>query len=314
MDAALEITDLEVTFRSRGRGTVRAVDGVSLSVGRGEVVGLVGESGCGKSSLARAVVGLEPVAGGSVRLDGQPVQPVGWRVRSDVRVQMVFQNPYSSLNPRRTVGSQIRDGMPPEVADPDAEVTDLLDRVGLDTGAATRYPHQFSGGQRQRVAIARALAPRPEILIADEPVTALDASAQAQIVTLLISLVRDLDVGMLFISHDLALVRQIADRSVVMYLGRIAEDGPTSAVWGDPAHPYTQALIEAIPRIGDRAKLPEALAGEVPDAAHVPTGCRFRPRCSAAMDICTDEPPMVRLGERQTACWLHIETKERSQA
>ncbi|UFU03182.1 ABC transporter ATP-binding protein [Ruania suaedae] len=312
--AALEVTDLEVTFHSRGRGRVHAVDGVSLSVARGEVVGLVGESGCGKSSLARAVVGLERVSGGAVRLDGSPVQPVGWRTRSDVRVQMVFQNPYSSLNPRRTIGSQIRDGIPAAAGDPAAEVADLLTRVGLPAEAAERYPHQFSGGQRQRVAIARALAPRPEILIADEPVTALDASAQAQIVTLLTSLVRDLDVGMLFISHDLALVRQIADRTAVMYLGRIVEDGPTDAVWRSPAHPYTGALVEAIPRISTEATLPAALAGEVPDAAHVPTGCRFRPRCAAAMDLCTDEPPVVRLGERSTACWLHVETNERQDA
>ncbi|UFU06728.1 ABC transporter ATP-binding protein [Ruania halotolerans] len=310
VQAALEVTDLEVTFRSRGRGTVRAVDGVSLNVARGEVVGLVGESGCGKSSFARAVVGLERVSAGSVRLDGRDVQPVGWRVRSDVRVQMVFQNPYSSLNPRRTIGSQIRDGVPADVADPEADVADLLERVGLGAQAASRYPHQFSGGQRQRVAIARALAPRPEILIADEPVTALDASAQAQIVTLLTSLVRDLNVGMLFISHDLALVRQIADRTAVMYLGRIVEDGATDTVWGDPVHPYTHALIEAIPRISTHADLPQALAGEVPDAAHVPTGCRFRPRCAAAMDICTDEPPVVQLGERRTACWLPVETGE----
>ncbi|MBO3088222.1 ABC transporter ATP-binding protein [Cellulomonas dongxiuzhuiae] len=307
----LEIRDVEVEFRSRSRGTVRAVDGVSLDVERGQVVGLVGESGCGKSSLARAVVGLEPVTTGSVLLDGAPVAPLRWRRRSahDVRMQMVFQNPYGSLNPRRTIGSQLRDGLrtPAAAADPDGEVRRLLDLVGLDEDAAQRYPHQFSGGQRQRVVIARALAADPDVLVADEPVTALDASSQAQVVNLLVRLVRELGLGMLFISHDLALVHEIADVTAVMYLGRIVESGPTGQVWASPQHPYTRALIDALPRISAHPTLPVGLRGEVPDAARIPTGCRFRPRCPRAMDVCTGEPPVVQIGQQWSACWLHAQ-------
>ncbi|GAB2621288.1 ABC transporter ATP-binding protein [Pseudactinotalea suaedae] len=248
--SALEINGAHVVYRSRGRGEVHAVDGVDLGLDRGEILGLVGESGSGKSSLARAVVGLERLHGGEILLDGVPVEPVGWRTRTDVRVQMVFQSPYASLNPRRTIASQLRDGIPRDAADPAAEVAELLERVGMPASAAARYPHQFSGGQRQRIAIARALAPRPEVLVADEPVTALDASAQAQVVALLGSLVRDLGVGMLFISHDLALVRHLADRVAVMHQGRIVEQGGTEQVWRERAHPYTRELIAAVPRLG----------------------------------------------------------------
>ncbi|NED97029.1 ABC transporter ATP-binding protein [Phytoactinopolyspora alkaliphila] len=306
--SALTVDDAAVEYSSRGRGTVRAVDGVSLEVARGQIVGLVGESGCGKSSLARAVAGLEPVASGQVLIDGRPVSPLGWRRRTgqDVRLQMVFQNPYASLNPRRTVGSQVADGLPEgrSSAVRHAEVSRLLDLVGMPADAAARYPHQFSGGQRQRIAIARALAPEPEVLIADEPVTALDASSQAQIVNLLVSLVAELSVGVLFISHDLALVREIADITAVMYLGRIVEMGPTQQVWGAPRHPYTRALIDALPRITEAPRLPVPLRGEVPDAAHVPTGCRFRPRCPVAMDVCTEQPPIITLGPAMAECWL----------
>lgn len=258
MSAALQVQDAHVVYRSRGRGEVHAVDGVSLALDRGEIVGLVGESGSGKSSLARAVVGLERLHAGSITLDGVPVQPVGWRTRTDTRSQMVFQSPYASLNPRRTVGSQLRDGLPADVADPAAEVAALLERVGLPAEAAARYPHQFSGGQRQRIAIAHAIAPRPEVLVADEPVTALDASAQAQVVALLGSLVRDLGVGMLFISHDLALVRHIADRVGVMYQGRLVEQGPTEQVWRERRHPYTRELIDAVPRLGAARRTKES--------------------------------------------------------
>lgn len=304
----LDVRDLQVEFRSRSRGTVRAVDGVSLTVERGQVVGLVGESGCGKSSLARAVVGLEKHSAGQVLLDGEPVAPVGWRRRSDhdVRMQMVFQNPYGSLNPRRTIGSQLRDGLrtPASRTDPDGEVRRLLDLVGLDPATADRYPHQFSGGQRQRIVIARALAADPDVLVADEPVTALDASSQAQVVNLLVELVAELGLGMLFISHDLALVQEIADVTAVMYLGRVVEMGPTAEVWADPQHPYTRALVEALPRISAQPSLPVSLRGEVPDAARIPSGCRFRPRCSQAMDVCREDPPVVSRGAAWSACWL----------
>ena len=307
----LEIRDVEVEFRSRSRGTVRAVDGVSLTVERGQVVGLVGESGCGKSSLARAVVGLEHVSAGSVLLEGERVAPLGWRRRSahDVRMQMVFQNPYGSLNPRRTIGSQLRDGLrtPAAASDPDGEVRRLLDLVGLGPEVADRYPHQFSGGQRQRIVIARALAADPDVLVADEPVTALDASSQAQVVNLLVRLVGELGLGMLFISHDLALVHEIADVTAVMYLGRIVEAGPTAQVWSAPRHPYTRALIDALPRISATPTLPVSLRGEVPDAARIPSGCRFRPRCPFATDVCHEDPPVVRVGDQWAACWLHAQ-------
>ncbi|WCN79243.1 ABC transporter ATP-binding protein [Micromonospora sp. LH3U1] len=306
--ARLSFTDVEVEYRSRGRGRVRAVAGVSLEVLPGQIVGLVGESGCGKSSLARVAVGLSAPSAGTVEYAGRPVTPLGWRPRpgAEVGLQMVFQNPYASLNPRRTIGSQLLDGVPAAVtgAARQARVRDLLDRVAMPASAAERYPHQFSGGQRQRLAIARALAPEPRMIIADEPVTALDASSQAQVVNLLVGLVRDLDMGMLFISHDLALVHEIADVTAVMYLGRIVEAAPTRELWREPQHPYTRALIDAVPQIGPTPRLPAVLAGEVPDPANAPTGCRFRPRCPHAFDPCGDQPPTVDLGGRSVACWL----------
>ncbi|HEY3504478.1 MAG TPA: ABC transporter ATP-binding protein [Actinocatenispora sp.] len=305
MTALLAIADVSVEYRSRERGAVRAVAGVSLDVAAGEIVGLVGESGCGKSSLARAAAGLTAPADGTISYAGRPVTPVGWRRRpaAEVGLQMVFQNPYASLNPRRRIGAQLADGLPAGV-DRRGRVAELLDLVGMPTGAADRYPHEFSGGQRQRLAIARALAPAPRLIIADEPVTALDASSAAQIVNLLVDLVRDTGTGLLFISHDLALVRQIADRTAVMYLGRIAEVAPTAELWGSPRHPYTRALIDAVPRISAEPVLPAVLAGEVPDPANAPTGCRFRPRCPYAMDDCVADPPVRVAGARTVACWL----------
>ncbi|MBM7518532.1 ABC transporter ATP-binding protein [Nocardioides nitrophenolicus] len=303
----LDVADLSVEFRSPSRGTVRAVEGVDLQVAAGEVLGLVGESGCGKSSLARAAAGLAVPSGGTVRFDGEPVQPVRWRRRaeSQTRLQMVFQDPYGSLNPRRTVGSQILDGIPSAVtgAQRAERVADLLSRVGMSPDAARRFPHQFSGGQRQRLAIARALAAEPRLIIADEPVTALDASAQAQVVSLLLSLVRDLDVGLLFISHDLALVHEIADRTAVMYLGRIVETGPTRQLMAQPRHPYTQALVRAIPQISAEPSLPFALMGEVPDGANIPAGCRFSPRCVHSTDQCRTEPVLRPAVDSVVACW-----------
>ena len=304
----LRISDVEVEYRPRGRGPVRAVAGVSLDVAPGQIVGLVGESGCGKSSLARVAVGLAAPSAGTITFAGRPVTPLGWRRRAEdeVALQMVFQNPYASLNPRRTVGDQLLDGVPATVtgAARRSRVGELLDRVGMAASAADRYPHQFSGGQRQRLAIARALAPEPRMIIADEPVTALDASSQAQVVNLLVGLVRDLDMGMLFISHDLALVHEIADVTAVMYLGKIVETAPTRALWQAPRHPYTRALIDAVPQISVTPQLPKTLAGEVPDPGNAPTGCRFRPRCPHAFAACGEQPPTVQLGDRTAACWL----------
>ncbi|GIJ28570.1 ABC transporter ATP-binding protein [Micromonospora qiuiae] len=312
MTDLLRISDVEVEYRTRGRGRVRAVAGVSLDVAPGQIVGLVGESGCGKSSLARVAVGLTAPSAGEVRYAGRPVTPLGWRRRpgAEIGLQMVFQNPYASLNPRRTIGAQLLDGVAETVtgAARRDRVGELLDRVGMPAAAADRYPHQFSGGQRQRLAIARALAPQPRMIIADEPVTALDASSQAQVVNLLVGLVRDLDMGMLFISHDLALVHEIADVTAVMYLGRIVETAPTRELWRDPRHPYTRALIDAVPQIGPTPRLPATLAGEVPDPANAPTGCRFRPRCPHAFAPCGDQPPTLQLGGRSAACWLNDPT------
>ncbi|HEY2778909.1 MAG TPA: ABC transporter ATP-binding protein [Gaiellaceae bacterium] len=301
--SALELTDVVVDYHGRD-GTVRAVAGASLSVDRGRVVGLVGESGCGKSSLARAAVGLVPIAAGSVAFEGRPVSEMTRRARPAdlVRLQLVFQNPYSSLNPRRTVGRQVADG----AGGSRARVGELLELVGLSANAAARYPHEFSGGQRQRIAIARALAADPAVIVLDEPLASLDASAQAQLANLLTRLARELDLGLLLISHDLAIVRHVADEVCVMYLGRMVESGPTLPLWQRPAHPYSEALIAAVPHADGAGTLPEALPGEVPDPSRPPSGCRFHPRCPYAFDRClTEEPPLIGLaGGRDAACWL----------
>ncbi|MBT2225673.1 ABC transporter ATP-binding protein [Nonomuraea sp. NEAU-A123] len=296
----LAIDDLVVEHRSPGRPIVRAVAGASLAVGPGEVVGLVGESGCGKSTLARAVCGLNPVTEGSITFDGQPVTPLGLRKRKLTGIQMVFQDPYASLNPRRRVGDQIADGLRTS-GDTATAPADLLERVGLPRDFAGRHPHEFSGGQRQRIAIARALAARPRLLIGDEPISALDASAQSQVATLMRDLAVDSGAGLLFISHDLSVVRLIADRIAVMYLGKIVEVGNTAEVWANPRHPYTQALLRAIPKPDGLGVLPAELPGDVPDPAHPPRGCRFNPRCPLVMDICRDKEPDF----GPVACWLH---------
>jgi oligopeptide/dipeptide ABC transporter ATP-binding protein len=296
----LTIDDLVVEHRSPGRPVVRAVAGASLEVNAGEVVGLVGESGCGKSTLARAVCGLNPVTEGRIAFEGRPVTPLGLRRRKLTGIQMVFQDPYASLNPRRRVGEQIADGLRTS-GDTATNPADLLERVGLPRDFAGRHPHEFSGGQRQRIAIARALAARPRLLIGDEPISALDASAQAQVATLMRDLAVDSGAGLLFISHDLSVVRLIADRIAVMYLGRIVEIGDTAEVWANPRHPYTQALLKAIPAPDGLGVLPAELAGDVPDPADPPQGCRFHPRCPHVMDICRVKEPTF----GPAACWLH---------
>jgi len=309
----LELRDVEVEYRRAGRTPVRAVAGASLTVDAGQVVGLVGETGCGKSTLARAAVGLQATTAGSVWFEGRPVHALGRRARSrtDSRLQMVFQNPFSSLNPRRRVGDQIADAMDILGLAPARErrgrVADLLEKVGLPRSAAQRFPHQYSGGQRQRIAIARALAAEPSVIVLDEPLSSLDASAQAQVANLLKRLARELRVGLLLISHDLAIVRHIADVVAVMYLGLVFETGPTRRLWTAPLHPYTEALIEAIPRADGSGWLPEALPGEVPDPARPPAGCRFHPRCPYAFDRCYSEsPPLADIVDgRSVACWLH---------
>ncbi|MEP9364647.1 ABC transporter ATP-binding protein [Nocardioides sp. CN2-186] len=309
---ALELTDVEVVYQRRHRSSVRAVAGASISVKPGQIVGLVGESGCGKSTLARAAVGLVAPSAGTVRFHGEPVKPLGLRSRSEslTGLQMVFQDPQSSLNPRRTVGSQLADALEivrrtPRQGHP-SRVDELLEQVGLPASASNRYPHQFSGGQRQRIAIARALAADPTVMVLDEPLSALDASAQAQVANLLVRLCRDLEIGMLLISHDLAIVNQVADEVAVMYLGLIVEQAPTGELWRTPRHPYTEALIGAIPQADGERSQPTVLPGEVPNPAAPPPGCRFHPRCPLAFDKCrTEAPPLLTVETGRTqACWL----------
>ncbi|WP_068433483.1 ABC transporter ATP-binding protein [Piscicoccus intestinalis] len=261
MAGDLVLTDASVTYRQRAGVSLTAVDSVSLSIAPGEVVGLVGESGCGKSTLAKAVCGLEPLSGGSVTFDGQPVRPLGLRRRPErlQRIQMVFQNPYASLNPRRRVGAQIDDARAIHPGGPKGapSVAALLDDVGLPESAARRYPHEFSGGQRQRIAIARAVAAGPELLIGDEPIASLDASLQARIALLMRRIALDAGAALLFISHDLAVVRLIADRVAVMHGGRVVEQGPTEQIWSDPQEAYTQRLLAAIPVADGLGHLPD---------------------------------------------------------
>lgn len=315
--SVLELQDVSVTYHRKHLPDVTAVAGVTLTVERGQIVGLVGESGCGKSTLGRAASGLLAPSDGVVLFEGEPVTPLGRvpRPERERRIQMVFQDPNSSLNGRRKIGEQIADGLELAQSMPKqqrtARVAELLEMVGLEAKTADRYPHEFSGGQRQRICIARALSADPSVIIADEPISALDASAQAQIANLLHDLAKRLDVGLLFISHDLAIVRHIADVVTVMYLGKVAEFGPTSAVWEAPLHPYSDALIGAVLHADGSADMPEALPGDVPDPADPPPGCRFQTRCPAAMDRCRSEEPALRAisgvngTEQQVACWLH---------
>jgi peptide/nickel transport system ATP-binding protein len=263
-------------------------------------------------------VGLEPLAAGAVTFEGKPVTALGRRRRPEYLrgLQMVFQDPYESLNPRRKVGEIIADGVTlggGSHADGRARAAELLDRVGLPATAADSYPHEFSGGQRQRIAIARTLAARPSCLIADEPISALDASAQAQIANLLGELVADARLGLVLVSHDLSVVRQVAHRVAVMYLGRIVEIGDTETVWGNPQHPYTEALVAAIPHADGAGVLPADLPGDVPDPASPPSGCRFHPRCPIAEDSCRElDQKLAPVAGREIACQVRATVKASS--
>jgi oligopeptide transport system ATP-binding protein len=319
-DPILELLDVRAHFpvrsgfvRSRQTGTVKAVDGVSLSLAPGEVLGLVGESGCGKSTLARAILRLVPVTGGSVMLAGRDLaRATAAELRAARRdLQMVFQDPFASLNPRLTVGDALAEPLrvhrvcPP--ADVPARVAELLSLVGLPAAAAQKYPHEFSGGQRQRVAIARALALRPKVIIADEPVSALDVSIQAQILNLLAALVRDMGLSLIFIAHDLSVVKHLSDRVAVMYLGKIVELGPAADVIERPLHPYTRALVSAIPvpdPAVERARQRIVLAGDPPSPLNPPPGCAFHPRCPFALEKCKlSIPPLTPAdATREVAC------------
>ncbi|HEV3186772.1 MAG TPA: ABC transporter ATP-binding protein [Acidimicrobiales bacterium] len=319
----LEVRGLEMHFplrRSglsavRGRATeaVRAVDGVDFTIARGESVGLVGESGCGKSTLGRCIVGLYKSTAGEVRLNGLPVVASKGQRNANPRVaQIIFQDPYSSLNPRMTVQQTLLEALHVHQTVPreDAErrCSELLDLVRLSSRVAEAYPRQLSGGQRQRVSIARALAVEPELLVADEPVSALDVSVQATVLNLLAELRKELGLTLLLIAHNMAVVRHVCDRTMVMYLGRIIETGPTERLIADPQHPYTRALLTAIPRLtpGHRSETP-ALLGDPPSPIRLPVGCRFNPRCSQAASICHETEPRLLFGagadaDRAAAC------------
>jgi oligopeptide/dipeptide ABC transporter ATP-binding protein len=310
--ALLDLRDVYVEYRRPGRDPVVAVAGVSLKLEGSEIMGLVGETGCGKSTLAKAAVGLLPLSSGSIWFQGRQLTALTRRGRSReaARLQLVFQNPFSSLNPRRKIGAQVADPIEILKLLPRRQrlgrVRELLEEVGIPARAVDQYPHQFSGGQRQRIAIARALAAEPKAIVMDEPLSALDASAQAQIANLLLKVAHRMHVGILLIAHDLAIVRQIADSVSVMYLGLVMEMSAASDIWTMPKHPYTQALINSIPGVDGAGILPEALPGEVPDPSKPPTGCRFHPRCPSAFDRCKKEvPPLVEVGNnRKAACWL----------
>ncbi|QDY78863.1 ABC transporter ATP-binding protein [Streptomyces qinzhouensis] len=291
-----------ILFR-RQVGAVRAVDGVDLDLHRGETLGIVGESGCGKSTVARMLVQLERPTAGRIRYRGEDITRLSGRALKAVRrnIQMVFQDPYTSLNPRMTVGDIIGEpyDIHPEAApkgDRRRRVRELLDTVGLDPDFINRYPHQFSGGQRQRIGIARGLALRPEIVVADEPVSALDVSVQAQVVNLLMRLQREFGLSLVFIAHDLSIVRHISDRVGVMYLGRVVELGRQEEIYDHPTHPYTQALLSAVPVPDPAARAHREriiLGGDVPSPAHIPSGCRFRTRCWKAQERCALEVPLL---------------------
>jgi oligopeptide/dipeptide ABC transporter ATP-binding protein len=312
MSAALmEVRDLSVHF-SAHRRVARAVDGVSLEWRRGEILGVVGESGCGKSTLARALLGLVAPTDGTVASDGASVKGKAALRQLRRNVQMIFQDPYQTLNPRQRVATIVAEplrvqGVPG--GDHDARVRRAMEDVGLEPGRfLDRYPHQLSGGQRQRVAIASALVLEPDGLICDEPVSMLDVSVRAQILQVLVELRTRRDLALLFITHDLSLAWSLCDRLAVMYLGRIVEHGSAVDVIERPQHPYTQALVAAVPVPSAHARIREPLSGELPDATNVPSGCRFHPRCPRRFEPCDSvDPPLLAAGSdgQLAACLLH---------
>jgi len=309
----LSVRDLRVHFESEG-GLVRAVDGVDLELRAGETLALVGESGCGKSTLARALVGLNPITSGSAELKGRTITGLTRAAARPFRreLQLVFQDPYASLNPRFTIAQTLAEPLllheKASRSNVDSKVCELLAQVGLDPELRARYPHEFSGGQRQRISIARALAVEPSLLLCDEVTSALDVSIQAQILELLRSVQRERGLSYLFITHDLGVVRYIAHRVAVMYVGQIVELRETESLFESPAHPYTQALLASIPRVSKqaeaRARAP--LAGEVPSPARPPSGCRFHPRCASAFERCPKEmPELYPVSSGSSRCFLN---------
>ena len=316
----LEVTDLVKHFPVKSAGLIRrtigqvqAVDGVSFQVAKGSSLGLVGESGCGKTTTGRVVTRLYEPTSGSMKFEGHELGHLSSREMMPYRreIQLIFQDPYSSLNPRHTVGSIVGSPLIVHKTVPKdkvlGRVQELLETVGLNPEHYNRYPSEFSGGQRQRIGIARALALNPKLIVADEPVSALDVSIQAQVVNLLRDLQREFDIAFLFIAHDLAIVRHFCPDIAVMYLGKIVEMGSRDAIYNSPHHPYTQALLSSAPDVkqaaigGRRERI--RLEGDVPSPVNPPSGCRFRTRCWKAQDICAnEEPPLLQVGGRGVAC------------
>ncbi len=317
MSALVELDSVSKDFRSKDGKSLRAVDRVSLTLKPGETLGIVGESGSGKSTLGRLILGLQPPSAGRVRIEGVDIATLsaGPLRRLRRHMQPIFQDPYASLDPRFTVGASIAEPLVVHgIGDRESRrlrVAELLDIVGLEGAAAGRYPHEFSGGQRQRIGIARAIALEPKLIVADEPVSALDVSIQSQILNLLIDLKARLNLSYVFISHDLSVVEHISDRVAVMYLGRIVETADTAALYRRAAHPYTEALISAIPEPNlEHRRERIILSGDAPNPEEPPAGCPFHPRCPKAFERCPIEVPVVvDLGSRSAphlvSCHLH---------
>jgi len=315
----VEVRDVRKYFPLRGgmfsgaRGSVKAVDGVSLAIDAAETVGLVGESGCGKSTLGRVILRLLEPTAGDVLFDGRSLSALKPRELRALRreMQIVFQDPYGSLNPRMRIGSIIAEGLVIHGigtrSERQARVRELLELVGLPASAATRYPHEFSGGQRQRIGIARALAVRPRFIVADEAVSALDVSIQAQILNLLQDLRTQLGLTMLFIAHDLRIIEHLSHRVAIMYLGRIVESAPREEIYRNPRHPYTRALLSAVPIPDPRQRKSRmALGGELPSPVRPPSGCAFHPRCPYVEDVCRTVVPPLSEGRGRHAVACHV--------
>ena len=320
MKKLVEITNLSKEFPikkgffHRQVGAVHAVNNVSMNIYKGETLGMVGESGCGKSTIGRCILGLTDITGGSIKFDGVELSSLNFGGMKALRkkMQVIFQNPYSSLNPRMTIQDTLKE---PLIIHEKfsknklkSRILELLDMVGLSPNVLSRYPHEFSGGQRQRIGIARALALNPDFIVADEPVSALDVSIQAQVINLLQDLKKELGLTYLFISHDLSVVRHISDRTVVMYLGEIVELAPVELLYSKPQHPYTKALLSALPVPDPNLDLSGRilLKGEIPSPANPPSGCKFHTRCDYVMDICKIQAPVQIETENQHFVSCHL--------